>query len=277
MLSSAACHRPVRSVALLTICLAAVGAAHASPARGETQPCKEHETSAPAPENAKNLLELQPNAARPTFDIELGYATSGSDGISFVPKAGKRPGQRAKVAAEFTDAPRFEGQRLGGDQFVAAEASESGRRIFLQACFESVPQYAAGRYAGTLAIYGPKIADFTYAIVVTTKWPRWTALLTIGLVFFFAIGVAFFTDVLTFPERKKGTTSKGERWKGYVKVAFAAVFAGVLAALSYWSVYASNETWGSDPPSDLTALASAAFAAAVGGLVTARKLLSGST
>jgi hypothetical protein len=270
---------PLRSVALFAICLAAVGAAHASPARGETLPCKETERSRPAAESAKNLLELQPNAARPTFDVELGYATSGSDEISFVPKGGKRPGQQADVAAEFTDAPRFNGHRLGGDKFIAAHASESGRRIVLEACFENIPQYAAGRYAGTVSVYGPTITDFTYAIVVTTKWPRWTALSTIGLTILGSFIVAFFTGVLTFPKRKRGAASKNDddAWKGYLKLLFAVVLAAGLATLSYWSVYASNETWGSTPPSDLTALVGAAFAAAVGGLVTARKLLSDST
>jgi hypothetical protein len=267
----------VRSVVLLTICVAAVGAGSASAGPQKTPACKEIERSRPAAENAKNLLDLQPNAARPTFDVELGYATSGNDEISFVPKGSKRPGQQADVAAEFTDAPRFSGQRLGGDKFIAAHASESGRRIVLEACFENVSQYAAGRYTGTVSVYGPKIADFTYAIVVTTKWPRWTALLTIGLTILGSFVVAFSSGALTFPKRKRGATNGDDRFKGYLKLAFAVVLAIGLAILSYWSVYASNETWGSTPPSDITALVGAAFAAAVGGLVTARKLLSGGT
>ena len=141
-----------------------------------------------------------------------------------------------------------------------------------------VPQYAAGRYEGTVHVYGPKIADFYYAIVVTTKWPSWIAVLTILLTFLGCIVVAFFTDVLVLPGRKESLTSnKGERLKGSVTLVFAGVFAIGLAALSYWSVYASNETWGSDPPSDLTALVSAAFAAAIGGRISARKLLLGSS
>ena len=129
--------------------------------------------------------------------------------------------------------------------------------------------YPGGTLRGWSPCTGPKIADFTYAIIVSTKWPRWIALLTIAVTFIGSMMVGSLGGALTLPQREERT-----RAKGYVTLGFAGVFAVALAALSYWSIYASDETWGSDPPSDLTALVDA-FAAAIGGLITAKKLLSG--
>jgi len=252
---------------LVSACVVSIGALDVSVAHGQTLPCKEAEKTQPAPEKAKNLIELQPNAARPTFDVELDYQTSGDDGISFTPKAGKRPGPEADVAAEFTDAPRFKGHRLKGDRFVAAHATNSGRSVVLGVCFQKIPKYAAGRYEGTVSVFGPKLADFTYAIVVTTKWPRWTAWVAILITILGSLIVAIITGALTGPSQRSD-------WKGWLRLSFAVVFALALAALPYWSVYASNETWGSTPPADLTALVTATFAAAAGGFATAGKLLS---
>jgi hypothetical protein len=158
-------------------------------------------------------------------------------------------------------------RRLKGDRFIAAHASKSGRSIVLEACFENIPQYAAGRYEGTVALFGPKLADFTYAMVVTTKWPRWTALLTILITIIGSLIVGVITGLLARP-------SQARDWKGWLRLVFALGLALILAALPYWSVYASNETWGSTPPADLTALVTATFAAAAGGFATAGKLLS---
>ena len=258
----------LRAVRLLlcSVLIAALVAVDASVARGQTPPCKEVEKTQPAPENAKNLVELQSNAARPTFDVQLDSRTKGDDNISFTPQAGARPGSTADVAAEFTDAPRYKGERLGGQEFIAAHASESGRRIVVEACFENVPSFTAGRYEGTTALFGPKLADFNYAIVVTTKWPRWVAWSLIGLTFVAALLIAGLTGQF-----------QSATWTGraaYAKIALTVLLALGLAVLTYWSVYASNETWGSTPASDLVALVSATFAAAIGGIATAKKLLS---
>jgi hypothetical protein len=231
------------------------------------QPCKEVETTQPAPDDATDLIELQPNAARPTFDVKLDYSTSGDDFISFAPRGARRVGPSGDVAAEFTDAPRYKGDRLKGDAFIAAHASESGRRVIVYACFEDVPHYAAGRYEGTVALFGPQLADFTYAIVITTKWPRWIAWLTILGTIVVALAIGLATNTFKRPE------GPGDA-RGWLRVGLGLVLAAALGGFPYWSVYASNETWGSTPPSDLTALVTATFTAAAGGLALAAKLLS---
>jgi hypothetical protein len=248
-------------------CVVAIGAVNASVAHGQTPPCKEAEKTQPASEDANNLIELQPNSLRPTFDVALDYHTDGEDDISFPPKAGKRPGSEADVAAEFTDPPRYKGHGLKGDRFIAAHASKSGRRIVLYVCFDKIPQYAAGRYEGTIDIFGPKLADFTYAIVVTTKWPRWTAWAAILVTIVVSLIVAIVRGILDGPSNRRD-------WKGWLRLPVAVGLALILGLLPYWSVYGSNETWGSTPPSDLTALVTATFAAVVGGFVTANRLFS---
>jgi hypothetical protein len=108
----------LRRLFFVSACVIAAGALDTSIAQAQTQPCKEAEKTQPAPEGAQNLIELQTNAARPTFDVELDYHPSGDDDISFTPKAGRRPGSDADVAAEFTDAPRYKElaptSRVGG-------------------------------------------------------------------------------------------------------------------------------------------------------------------
>ena len=248
----------------ISACAVVVCALDATVANAQTPSCKEAENTQPAPENAKNLIELAPNPARPTFDVELDYHTDGKDDISFPPKAGRRPGTNADVAAEITDAPRYKGHGLKGDRFVAAHASKSGRNIILYACFENVPSYAAGRWEGTVAIFGPKLSDFTYAIVVTTKWPRWIAWATILVTILGSLIVAIITGALNSPVGLKG----------WLKIIVTVALALALGVLPYWSVYASNEIWGSTPSSDLIALVSATFGAVIGAFATAKKLLS---
>src|SRR5262249_61468622 len=106
---------------------------------------------------------------------------SGDAEISFALQAGKDVGRKANVAAEVTDLPRLNNHRLGGKVFVAAHPSESGRRVVVEVCLADVSNWDAGRFQGTIAVYGPKLADFTYAIVVTTKWPWWVAVGAIAL------------------------------------------------------------------------------------------------
>jgi hypothetical protein len=255
------------TLALVSFCFLAVISFGAAAAHSATAPCREVETTQPAPEDATNLIELQPNALEPTFSVQLDDSTAGEDDISFQPQGRQRPGTDADVAAEFIDQPRYKGHRLGGDQAIAAHASKSGRSIVLYVCLDNVPQYAAGRYEGSVALYGPKLADFTYAIVVTTKWPSWTAWTIIGLTIVGALLIGFLTGTFSFP-------SAWRNWKGWIRLVLAVVFAVAFALLPYWSVYASNETWGSTPASDLTALVAATFAAAAGGLALANKLLS---
>lgn len=94
--------------------------------------------------------------------------------------------------------------------------------------------------------------------------PRWTAWVTILATIVGSLIVAVLTEVLKTPGG----------FKDWLKIIFTLVLALALGLLPYWSVYASNETWGSTPPSDLIALISATFGAVIGGFATAKRLLS---
>jgi hypothetical protein len=255
--------------AALVIACALAALVCAPSGAAQAEPCDEDEQTDPADPDAQNLLELQTNAKRPTFVIKLDYASSGTDWISFVPKGGKRPGRNADVAAEFTDALSFEGERLGGVQRIAAHANKSGRWIVVEACIRDIPDRTAGRYEGTISVFGPPISDFTYAIVVTTKWPRWAAIVTMFATVLLALAIAVYTDQIS-------VSRQGFRnWKTYIRVPVTVVIALVLAAIPYWSVYENNETWGAALGADLTALVTATFGATVAGIAAANRFLAG--
>jgi hypothetical protein len=261
----------VRRRVVLLVLLSVLASLVPSVARAETPLCQENETAEPAPENQTGLIELQSNAARATFDVKLDDHTSGSDTITFNPQAGKRPGRDAVIAAEITDSLRLNGQPLGGTLHVGAGPNGSGRRVVLEACLENVPQFTAGRYQGTVSIYGPKLADFNYAIVVTTKWPPWIALLCIlvTLVAFVGITIVGGQWKLKLPRGKTPLHKVGYVFTTLVTL----VIVVALAGATYWSVYSSNQTWGENPAGDVLGLIGTSFAAAAAGFATANKLL----
>jgi hypothetical protein len=234
--------------------------------------CKENETAKPAPYNGKGLIELQSNAARATFDVKLDSQASGSDFITFNPKGLKQPGSDALIAAEVTDVPRSNGRALGGVSQVGAGTLKSGRKVVLEACFQDVPRFTAGRYEGTVSIYGPKLADFNYAIVVTTKWPSWIAWLCIvaTLVTFVSLSVISGTWKIKGPGKKAARLKRFGFW--FTSLVTLVIVAG-LAGGTYWTVYANNETWGANKFGDLTGLIAASFAAAAVGFKTAHGLI----
>jgi hypothetical protein len=227
--------------------------------------CKEQETTEPAADDAKDLLELQPNTARPTFDVSLKDEASGGDEISFSPAGGKRVGRKADIGAEVTDIPRAKSERLGGRLSVAAHANESGRRVVVEICLDEVPRFAAGRYEGTISVFGPRFADFNYALVITAKWPWWSAVAVIVVTVAGFLLVASLTGLLAF-EMPKG-------WKSSAATALGGVVAAFLGGVTYWSIYAKNDTWGDEPGTHMTALVIASFTAATGGAATLRRVL----
>lgn len=192
-----------------------------APALAQVSSCKnEPEKAKAAPLGAKDLIQLQPSAARPTFDIALADKSGGADKISFLPKAGRRVGVGTRVAAELTDAPRTGSAPLGGDIFVRANGTASARRVEVAVCLANIPRFAAGRYLGTITIYGPDLADWSYGG---------------GLAIGISIGL-------------------------------------VLGALTYFTIYIKNATWGDDPGTQIAALAIASFTAATGGFLAGRRL-----
>jgi hypothetical protein len=78
--------------------------------------------------------------------------------------------------------------------------------------------------------------------VVTTKWPRWSAvaLLVGAAIAFFAIAIV--TNSLVYQASNQGRQLLG--------TLFSALVALAALAPVYWSSYAKSPTWGSNPEAD---------------------------
>jgi hypothetical protein len=239
--------------AVLLTGLALAGQAGAQGVEKKAPPCKEDEQKT-QPASSTNPIELQANKARPTFDVGLADKSEGDDNIFFSPKAGERIDPQ--VAAELLGSPRAGKHRFHGAIFIAAHPSQSGRSAVVEACFEDVNHWYAGSYEGTFRVYSPQIADFNYAIVVTTKWPPWVALIVIGATVIFSVLVLLLLPQVPNPALRVA-------WRPWLGLFLGIVVGAVLAGLTYWTTYEANDTWGSDPQAQILALALAAFGATV--------------
>lgn len=257
------------SAVVLVTGLALAGQAGAQGAEPKVALCKENEKET-QPASAANPIELQANRARPTFDVGLADKSEGNDNIFFSPKAGERIDNQ--VAAELLGAPRAGKHRIHGLIFVAAHPSQSGRSVVVEACFEDVNHWYAGSYESTIRVYGPQIADFSYALVVTTKWPPWVALVVIFATVVFSVLVLLLLPQVPNPtlnpqvptEQNDGRKARWKaRWRPWLGLFLGIVVGSVLAGLTYWTTYEANDTWGSDPQAQMLALALAAFGATV--------------
>jgi uncharacterized membrane protein len=249
----------VAATAVLAAGLLVAGNAGAQGAAKAVGTCEEKEGTPPSGPNAKNLIELQANKARPTFDVGLADKSAGKDNISFSPKAGERIGNR--VAAEVVDTPRAGEHPLRAEILIAAHPSKSGRAVVVEACFRNVDHWYAGSYAGTIRVYGPRLTDFNYALVVTTKWPWWVAILVIGATVLFSVLVFVLLPRVPNPKLKRDR----EEWRAWLALVLGIVVGALLAGLTYWSLYEANDTWGSDPQAQVLALVMASFSATVVG------------
>jgi hypothetical protein len=244
---------------VLAVGCAVAGNAAAQGGAGVVGTCTEHELTLPSAADAQNLIELQANKARPTFDVGLADKPSGQDNISFSPKTAEPIDTR--VAAEVVDTPRAGRHPLRAEILIAAHPSKSGRAVVVEVCFRDADHWYAGSYAGTIRVYGPRITDFNYALVVTTKWPWWVAIAVIGATLLFSVLVFLFLPRV--PNPKLRWTWKA--WRAWLGTFLGIVVAAVLALLTYWSLYEANDTWGSDPQSQILALVMASFSATVVG------------
>ncbi len=247
----------VAAAVALAAGLLVVGTAGAQGAAKTVGTCKEKEGTPPSSPNDQNLIELQANKARPTFDVGLADKPDGKDNISFSPKGGERIGNR--VAAEVVDTPRAGKHRLRAELLIAAHPSKSGRTVVVEACFRNSDHWYAESYAGTIRVYGPRLTDFNYALVVTTKWPWWVAIVVIGATVLFSVLVFVFLPRVPNPQLKLGWKA----WRAWLALILGIVVGAVLAVLTYWSLYEANDTWGSDPQAQILALVMASFSATV--------------
>ncbi len=246
---------------------AALVAALAAPTAGVAAECDATATVAAASPTATDLVELEPNAARPTFDIALKDKESAVDEeLRLARKDRTRLEDVNAVGVELVDPPRAGTAKLEGSIRVSARVNQSKTRVIAFACVTGTSRWDAGRYEGSVLFYGPRLRDFNYAFVITTKWPWWSAILTLvaSLVVFFLVAVA--TRSLVY---QAGTAHR------IIGTILGAAFAITAVAPVYWTSYVNNPTWGSDPGQQLLALGAAGLTAATAGFAAAHRLLGG--
>lgn len=247
--------------ALVLACALLHQPAQASSGKRKKTPCTERKLRA-APLSAKNPIELQANRSRPTFTIALADGDRANAAISLVPKNRVRV-QRDNVSAQVIEVPRKGSERIHADVTAAAKPGAGGSVVFLRVCVNHAGIFKAGSYEGTVRIYGPRITELDYALVITQKWPWWSAvglLVLAGAAFFL---VTWLTDSFTFGLKNR---------KLLAGLAGAAITAAAIVP-TFFGTYWNNDTWGADPGSNVTGLVTAGFTAAVGGLALAHRLL----
>lgn len=214
-------------------------------------------------------VELQANRARPTLTIALADRLSAEDSISFSSKDRKRvqDSGRATTSAVFIETPRRSASEPMDGTVTAKATSELGQTIVrLTVCVDRGALLKAGAFQGTVRIYGPKVSDFDYAVVITEKWPWQIAAATLwyaGLAF---VLVAWLTRSITFERTRTGL----DKW---VAPLAGIVFGFVAMTPAFFGAYWNNPTWGSDPGTQVLGLATAGFTAALAGLATAQKIM----
>ena len=250
---------PAACVAALALALVPTAQAAAAP-----RDCEGAKPSS-APTNATGLMELEPNANRPTFDIALDDHRD-RDNVLQLARKGKTRLQALDAGADLIEFPRTGTDRLDGALQLAAKVNPSQTRVEVYACLTSNATWDAGRYEGTFLVYGPNIQDPTYAIVVTAKWPFWVAIVVLAAAVLLFLLIAWTSDSLTFQNDKQ---------RKLVPTLVGVAFAIGAAVPVYVSSYASNPTWGSDPATQLLALGTAGLTAATAGLAAAHRLFGG--
>jgi hypothetical protein len=230
--------------------------------------CAAAANASPAPADATDLVELAPNANQPTFEVTLGDKKEVlDDELRLGRKGSIRLGAVSTVAADLIDPPRAGTKRLQGNIQLAAVVNQSQTRVVTYACVTSTSRWDAGRYEGSLLLYGPNLQDFTYAFVVTTKWPWWTAIGVLVVSALLFLLTALWTGSLIY--------QSGGMRSNVIPTIVGVIFSIFAVAPVYWSSYVNNATWGSDPGSQILGLGAAGLTAATAGLAAAHRLFGG--
>jgi hypothetical protein len=218
-------------------------------------------------------IELQANRARPTLAIALADRPSASDTIAFSTKGRQfvPPESRARTSAVLLETPRrAPAERFDGAIGVKAEPWVGGTVVRVSVCVSRGAVLKAGAFQGTVRVYGPRVDDFDYAVIVTEKWP-WEVPVAIlwyaGLAF---VIVAWRTGSLAFAQEPGDSTKRN----------FISVTAGLAVGLAamvptFFGTYWNNPTWGSEPGTQVVGLAAAGLTAALAGLAAAKRVLGG--
>jgi hypothetical protein len=257
-----------RSSLGILICTS-VALAAAAPAGGQGAEDQCTETAVrPSSPGAENLNDIAPSARRPTFDVAMADDSARQDQLNLPPKSGTRFSAPLDVSVDLIDTPTSEAAgRLDGNVKLAATVNASRTRVVTIACVEGVSPWDAGRYEGTILISGPRFADFTYPLVITARYPWWSAVLILGCAAGVFFAIALVTGSLVYKNPQKDRKILGS----LIGVGFALV----AMAPVYWSSYVDNPTWGANIGSEFLALGVAGFTAATAGLAAAHRLLGG--
>ena len=245
--------------------------------------CVERPARRAAPDNKG--IELQSNRARPTMAIALADKESAVDFITFSTKFSPQGRQTvpdrqpARTSAVLTEFPRQSAVAPFDGQVNTKATTAAGATVVqLKVCVVRGAPLKAGAFQGTARIYGPAVADFDYAVIITQKWPWYIAAAILwyaGLLFLIA---AWQTNSLTFnrPYRDPKTPAGGSPHRGVSKViaTVTGTIIGLVAMVpTFFGTYWNNATWGSDPGTQISGLATAGLTAAFAGLAAAHKLL----
>jgi hypothetical protein len=233
--------------------------------------CREWKAQRAAPSNDGGV-ELQSNRARPSMVIALADTQSHVDMIGFSTKGRQtvpdKP--RTRTSVVLTEAPRrAAAERFDGQLEARAETLAGATIVVLKVCVTRGEKLRAGAFQGTARIYGPRVADFDYAVIITEKWPWYIAagiLWYAGLLFVVA---AWWTQSLTFSRADTPARGIGK----HLATAMGAVIGFAAMVPTFFGTYWNNATWGSDPGTQLSGLATAGLTAAFAGLAAAHKLL----
>lgn len=251
--------------------------ARGSGGRDVLDECVEQPARRAAPGNKG--IELQSNRARPTMAIALADKESAVDSITFSTKfspAGRQTvpdRQPARTSAVLTEFPRQSAVAPFDGQVKTKATTAAGATVVrLTLCVVRGAPLRAGAFQGTARIYGPAVADFDYAVIITQKWPWYIAAAILwyaGLLFLIA---AWQTNSLTFNRPSGGRAT--HRGVSKVIATVTGTVIGLIAMVpTFFGTYWNNATWGSDPGTQISGLATAGLTAAFAGLAAAHKLL----
>jgi hypothetical protein len=237
---------------------------------GVLENCKELKARQAAPSKPPGI-ELQSNRARPSMAIALADQQSAIDSIAFSTKGRQTApdNPRANTSAILTEAPRrAAAERFDGEVEAMAETLAGRTIVVLTVCVTRGDALRAGAFQGTARIYGPKVADFDYAVIITEKWPWYVAAAILWYAGLLFVVAAWRTNSLTF------NRTPGEHGVGPVVATVTGTVIGLVAMVpTFFGTYWNNATWGSDPGTQLAGLATAGLTAAFAGLAAAHKLL----
>jgi hypothetical protein len=146
------------------------------------------ETPGSSPKRTARLAELEPNANRVALALNLGGDTSDADDVTLATKR-ERPitkdpadPRRKEATADIRDSLRDANDRLDANTSTRATPGRGGTTVKVEICVDSVGQWQAGTFTGTVTVDGPRLRQFAYPMVVTKKWPPFSALILILVV-----------------------------------------------------------------------------------------------